>query len=140
MEPGRYAIPRPLTHWLQSHPPPTHLPNQTPIHRLTYSSWVSALTHQLFLRHETFLRSHWCACALTLVRLCVHTGAPVRSHWCACAFTLVRLCVHTGAPVRAAAQILSNFNWMSCPRTDLGLGPLSCEPSPVFQDRTYTLQ
>jgi len=38
------------------------------------------------------------------------------------------------------SRILSNFNWMSCPRTDLGLGPLSCEPSPVFQDRTYTLQ
>ncbi|KAG1678151.1 hypothetical protein FOA52_016087 [Chlamydomonas sp. UWO 241] len=38
------------------------------------------------------------------------------------------------------SRFLAGFAWMACPREDLSLGPLSCVPSPVFQDRSFTLQ
>jgi phosphatidate cytidylyltransferase len=35
---------------------------------------------------------------------------------------------------------MAQFNWLTCPRKDLSLGPLACAPSPIFQTRIFTTQ
>lgn len=37
------------------------------------------------------------------------------------------------------ARAFSRFKWMTCPRLDLSLGSLDCEPGPLFEARDFTL-
>jgi CDP-diglyceride synthetase len=36
------------------------------------------------------------------------------------------------------ARAFSGFKWMTCPRPDLSLGPLDCDPGPLFEARDFT--
>jgi phosphatidate cytidylyltransferase len=36
------------------------------------------------------------------------------------------------------ARAFSRFRWMTCPRLDLSLGPLDCDPGPLFEARDFT--
>ncbi|KAJ6805289.1 putative phosphatidate cytidylyltransferase 1 [Iris pallida] len=37
------------------------------------------------------------------------------------------------------ANILGRYQWLTCPRKDLSVGWLSCDPGPMFKPRYYTL-
>lgn len=39
-----------------------------------------------------------------------------------------------------AAQIMSKFSWLTCPRRDLSLGRLSCQPDRIFISRSFSMQ
>lgn len=36
-----------------------------------------------------------------------------------------------------ASRVMSRYKWLTCPRLDLSLGPLDCNPGPIFQDRAF---
>jgi phosphatidate cytidylyltransferase len=36
------------------------------------------------------------------------------------------------------ARAFSRFKWMTCPRLDLSLGPLDCDPGPLFEARDFS--
>jgi phosphatidate cytidylyltransferase len=44
----------------------------------------------------------------------------------------------TVAAAFALARAFSKFRWMTCPRLDLSLGALDCDPGPLFEPRDFT--
>ena len=36
-----------------------------------------------------------------------------------------------------ASRTMAGFKWLTCPRRDLSLGPLDCNPGPIFHERAF---
>jgi hypothetical protein len=48
--------------------------------------------------------------------------------------------MHAGVFAFYISRMLAGSKWLTCPRHDLSLGPLECEPSAIFFDRAFTTQ
>lgn len=46
----------------------------------------------------------------------------------------------TGVLAFYASRLVAHSSWLTCPRRDLSLGPLHCEPNRIFQDHAFTMQ